>query len=787
MTNCSNFAQPPHGPTVPPTVVAKSTGWLGAFSSNASIPVTESTELDTEHVKAVTRANLKTIFQAVHAISACLDWDTLVEQTAQWLLRYTQSDRGVLVLPDRAGQWQVRAIATPMQTELCATPLVASGALPVQLVQAVQTYCTGFVFEGDQATLPVVDAYFEQSPPAHAFCWPILQAREAQSAEVLGIFYGEYHQALTGVALGDRLVGFNELCTQVAIAFDNAERYQQAQTPPSSEASATRLQTVAANLPGMVYQFRLAPDGTTSFPYVSSGCLALYEVEPAAVMAGQQNLYLMHHPADHGRVEAAMWHSAQTLTPFFQEWRIITPSGLEKWVQGAARPDRQADGSVLWDGVILEVSNRKQLEAERQAIEVALRRSEERYRSLIEITSQVVWIATPDGRTVESPNWCTYTGQSLDKLKEFGWLEALHPDDIEYTGRVWNESRETKNWYKIEYRIRAANGEYRYFDVKGVPILAEDGTIREWIGSCTDIEDRKRAEAALTQRTVELEQTLAELRSAQTQMIQAEKMSALGQLVAGVAHEINNPVNFIYGNLSHANSYINDLLELIRIYQQHYPQPHPAVQTKTEAIDLEFVVSDLPKLLTSMQVGADRIQKIVASLRTFSRMDESEMKVVDIHSGIDSTLMILQHRLKAKANFPGIEIVKAYAPLPLVDCYAGQLNQVFMNLLSNAVDALEEAWAQEIVTTPTITVQTLMVSEQAIAIQFIDNGPSIPDSIKSRLFNPFFTTKAVGKGTGMGLSISYQIVVEKHRGTLTCDSDPTQWGNTFTVTIPIHQ
>ncbi|MBE9224646.1 PAS domain-containing protein [Phormidium sp. LEGE 05292] len=282
------------------------------------------------------------------------------------------------------------------------------------------------------------------------------------------------------------------------------------------------------------------------------------------------------------------------------------------------------------------------------------------------------------------------------------------------------------------------------------------------------------------ERTQQLEIALQELQQTQTQLIQSEKMSSLGQMVAGVAHEINNPVSFIYGNIQPATDYIRDLLKLLELYQVHYPFPAQQIQMEAEAIDLEFLVEDLPKLLNSMKVGATRIKDIVQSLRIFSRLDEADMKVVNIHEGIDSTIMILEHRLKAKPHFSGISVIKKYSKLPLIECYAGQLNQVFMNILANAIDALE---TQPEPRNITITTQ---VKNQLIIISIADNGVGMPQDIKSKIFDPFFTTKSVGKGTGLGLSISHSIIVEKHNGKLKCNSQLGQ-GTEFIIEIPVRQ
>ncbi|MFM7427846.1 MAG: sensor histidine kinase [Elainella sp.] len=319
--------------------------------------------------------------------------------------------------------------------------------------------------------------------------------------------------------------------------------------------------------------------------------------------------------------------------------------------------------------------------------------------------------------------------------------------------------------------------------VTGVLGLFEDITER-----AKEEEALRRSEAQLRQQAQQLRQTIGELKQAQTQLVQAEKMSSLGQLVAGIAHEINNPVGFIHGNLCYAREHIDALLGLIACYQQHYPQPLPEIQTYIEEIELEFLQEDLPRLFKSMQVGADRIRQIVLSLRTFSRLDEAEIKLTDLHEGIDSTLMILQNRLKGgRINLP-IQVVKDYGNLPLVECYGGAINQVFMNLLSNAIDAVEEQVLRHPETAPQapcIQIQTSLLDAERVQIAIRDSGTGMSPATVDQIFNPFFTTKPPGKGTGLGLSISYQIITERHGGTLTCRSEVGQ-GSEFVIEIPIH-
>jgi PAS domain S-box-containing protein len=371
------------------------------------------------------------------------------------------------------------------------------------------------------------------------------------------------------------------------------------------------------------------------------------------------------------------------------------------------------------------------------------------------------WSATyglflPDGRTpyapADLPLARAIRGFSVDALEIFV-RHARHPEGL---------------WTKVN----------------GRPLFDDTGMLRGRVIVCRNVTGDKQAEetlrqseAQLRERTLQLEHTLRELQQTQAQLIQTEKMSSLGQLVAGVAHEINNPVNFIYGNLIHTHEYVKDLLNLVQLYQENYPEPVSIIQEEISAIDLDFLEQDLPKMVSSMKIGAERIREIVLSLRNFSRLDEAEKKAVDIHEGLDNTLLLLQNRLKAKPEYPGILVIKEYNNLPLVECYAGQLNQVFMNILTNAIDALDELnhkrSLEEIKNHPSsIRIRTELLNSDQVMILIADNGPGMTESVRSRLFDPFFTTKPVGQGTGLGMSISYSIVVEKHGGQLQCFSAP---------------
>jgi len=441
--------------------------------------------------------------------------------------------------------------------------------------------------------------------------------------------------------------------------------------------------------------------------------------------------------------------------------------------------------------------------SERKRSEELLAKQERTLRAILDYTPHWIWMTDPMGKMqFVNKTFCENVG-----VPESRFLAASHYKEILGEKESANcIASDAACWaqefpYHTEENLPFVDGQLHYLEITKAKIKDADGKAIGLIGLAVDATERKRqaeeilrSEARykeLAQRAEQKAQKLAEalrqLQQTQAQLIQTEKMSSLGQLVAGVAHEINNPVNFIYGNLSHAEQYIQDLLNLVELYQNHYPNPATEIAEEIEEIDLDFLMDDLPKLLGSMKMGTERIRQIVLSLRNFSRLDEAEMKEVDIHEGIDNTLLILQNRIKAKSDHPAIEIVKEYGKMPLIECYAGQLNQVFMNILNNAIDAIEmKHWETDKPPLPKIVIRTEVTADKSRArILVTDNGPGMNEQVKTHLFDPFFTTKPVGKGTGLGLSISYQIVVEKHGGMLSCESAIGE-GATLAIEIPIH-
>ncbi|NEQ42773.1 MAG: PAS domain S-box protein [Leptolyngbya sp. SIOISBB] len=462
------------------------------------------------------------------------------------------------------------------------------------------------------------------------------------------------------------------------------------------------------------------------------------------------------------------------------ELRTLHQDGTYFWITCSNTPIKNEQGQMIgWQGFARDISDRKTIEE-----------SQSRLTAILDATSDFVGMSNMQGEQL----YMNPAGRHMLEI----------PEDLEIQGRPldtnlpdWAKSMVFEEGIPTAIRAGVWQGETglltykgREFPVSQVIIAHKSaGGEVEYLSTIVrDITAQKQAEAALQQKAAELEQILEELQRTQLQMIQSEKMSSLGQLVAGVAHEINNPVNFIHGNIAPMSEYTHDLIDLVELYQQEYPTPSLTVQEQIEDIDLAFLKEDFPKIVTSMQVGTERIRQIVGSLKNFSRLDEAEFKEADIHAGIDSTLLILENRIKATPERPAIHIEKDYGDLPLVKCYPGQLNQVLMNILANALDALEQRDRDRSLAVikqhpSVIKVQTRWVSSDRILIGIEDNGPGIPEKLQQRIFDPFFTTKPVGKGTGIGMSISHQIITEKHGGQLQCFSTPGQ-GVRFTIEIP---
>lgn len=725
--------------------------------------------------------------------------------------------------------------------------------------------------------------------------------------------------------------------------------------------SEAQLRRLAENVPGVIFQYRQYPDGSDAFTYLSSGIRELFELEPELVEQSTEVIWASIHPDDLGAFIASIRHSAQTLEQWRMEWRIITPSGTLKWVQSMARPERQPNGTLILDGIVWDISDKKQAEE-------ALKDSETNFRQMAESIRECFWMSDAKMARVlyVSPAYAQIYGRSCHSAYERldTWLDAVHPEDrqqiinswerllggetveteyrvirpdgsmvwvLDRTFPVWNSQGEIyrlagitldisdrkqqekalqqqkellqtifdripvmvafhdangqiqlinrelervlgwslaelgsrdllafcypnpKSRQRVVKHLQAATGEWQDFktrtrdgyilDTSWASIRLSDGT---HISIGQDVTKRKRTEEVLRSLTqqqrvkaLQLEQALTELQHTQAQLVQNEKMVSLGQLVAGVAHEINNPTSFIYCNIPPALEYTSNLVRLIGLYQQHYPATAPTIQAEIDAIDLDFIKQDFPKLLHSMHEGASRIQGIVKSLRNFSHIDATQPKTTDLHQGLDSTLMILRTRLKEQPHRVAIQVMKQYGELPLVQCYPGELNQVLMNILGNAIDALEQKIKEDANFTPQIRICTevVRVSEKTTGIQnstctmrccankspnfltqptiqgtsftqgnlrepapqnpkstidcsdkvvirIADNGTGIPSDVQQRVFDPFFTSKPVGQGTGLGLSISHTIVVKKHSGKLYCNSQYGK-GTEFTIELPL--
>ncbi len=580
----------------------------------------------------------------------------------------------------------------------------------------------------------------------------------------------------------------------LSFAHDITERHKSEAALRRSEA---RFRSLVANIPGVVYRWWC--DFSVCFISDAVYSLTGYPAADFRLLSDRvsRTFTSVIYSEDLQQVEATIRRAIENKQSYSLEYRLLAADGTIKWVWDKGSPVFDEDGSVYClDGVIFDISDRYY---DREALQQKTSELEAVFRALPDLYFRL----NADGVILDY-----LSGNSSDiyiPVEDFvgkKMLDVLPINVVTQFEQSITKTLENNTSVTLEYSLDTTE-EAQIYEARFMPFK-----VNQLIIISRNITLRKQAESQLRDKNYELNQALNQLGKTQSQLIQAEKMSGLGQLVAGIAHEINNPVSFIYGNVTYAREYANNLLKLCSLYQEYYPEPVSRIADFAEEIEVEFMKEDFPHLLNSIQIGADRIGKIVLSLRNFSRLEESDIKPVDIHEGIDSALLILQHKLKENGRVRPIEIVKEYGELPLVQCYAGQLNQVFMNVLSNAIDALADVRHRKLKVSsgsqtqgqdvpgvpvpitsnpsPCIRIRTEVVESNRVAIAISDNGPGMEESVKSRIFDPFFTTKPVGKGTGLGLSISYQIVVERHCGSLHCTSAPGG-GTEFAIEIPIRQ
>ncbi|MEH2224867.1 trifunctional serine/threonine-protein kinase/ATP-binding protein/sensor histidine kinase [Nostoc sp.] len=617
-----------------------------AFSVNETVFALGTVSSTSSSSKVSDSLDLAAILKASHTISGEIELEKLLSSLLSIVIENAGADKCVLMLLRDDRLLIKGSISEGTQpVVLQRLPIEDSQDIPLKLIYKVKH---------DRQTTVLLDAiadpnlandpYIMRQQPKSILCSPILH-----QGKLLGILYLENNLA-TGAFTSDRVELLNLLCAQAAISLENARLYERSQNYAqqleeslnSLSASNSRFHSLVNNVPGVVFQYPMSADGVISLSYISADCYSLLEITPEQAMSNWQFFTNMVHPDDMASFLQSQTHTIQTESSWHWEGRIITPSRIIKWIHGESQIQRFADGSMVWDGLFLDIS------------------------------------------------------------------------------------------------------------------------------------DRKRAEQ--------------ELQNAQLQMVQSEKMSALGNLVAGVAHEMNNPLGFIAASLKQAKPTIADIVEHLKLYQESLPNKNDEIIDHAEEIDLDYSLSDLPKMIDSMSMACDRLKNISTSLRTFSRADRDYKVPFNIHEGIDSTILILKHRLKANEQRPAIEIVTNYSDLPQLECFPGQLNQVFMNLIANAIDALDEfnqgRSFEEIKANPNYITITTSVENNLVKIVIADNGQGMNEQVKSKIFDHLFTTKAVGKGTGLGLAIARQIVEETHGGKLDCHSVLGE-GTKFTIEIPV--
>ena len=725
--------------------------------------------------------DLATVIKATSAISSEIVLDKLLLKLLHIIIENASAQIGCIIL-ERDNELFIEVADTNQDVsviQLQSTPVNTSSDIPVTVVNYVATTKKSLVLiDASQEDIFIEDPYILKKQPKSILCTPIFY-----QTKFLGVVYLENNH-YTGAFTQERLQILKVLTSQAAIAIENARLFSAEQQ--KSQQLAESLNKLAQQEEQYRNVFENTIDG-----------LAIYDLELGKYLAVNKALCEIYG------YEASEWSNVQTLDFIHPDSQYVLADFLDYLNAGkefycealVIRKDgtlidvEVKANAITYNGrrcalsVSRDITERKQVEAE-------LRQKEEQYRGIFETVTDGIGIFDIEtGKLLASnPAYYTMHGYTYDEFIQLNPLEYIHPNSHHLFGECINAVKSGQPYSCLGTDIRK-DGTLLDIEAKGIPYLLNNKPCI--LSVVQDITERKRTLEALSQRSQELSQTLLKLQRTQSQLVQTEKISQLGQLVAGVAHEVNNPVSFINGNLAHAKQYIEDLVNLVNLYQEKYPNPDSEIETEIENIDLDFLLQDLPKLIISMKLGTDRIRDIMQSLRNFSRSDTGEKTQIDIHQSIDTTLIVLSHRLKAKPERPVIQIIKEYAKLPLVPCFSGQINQVFMNLLANAIDALEDSNTGktylEIEKNPNqIKISTELINDSTpyIQIKIADNGLGMTEEVRQKLFDAFFTTKVEGKGTGLGLSISNQIITETHNGKLECFSSPGK-GAEFVIKLPL--
>ncbi|MGL5063650.1 MAG: AAA family ATPase [Microcoleus sp.] len=755
---------------------------LTVLETLASISSSSSSSIHSKRTQTSSSTSINNIldFTALLKVSQALystiQLDELLHQLTQTILQNSGGDRCALILPDLDGKWYVKAIATLETTELCSQPLEGNLNLPVKLIQYVKNTQEVVIINDLKTDLPVIGEYLSRQQPKSILCLPILDR-----GHLIGILYLK-NRSTSDVFTSDRIVVLKFLCTQAAISLENARLYQKEQEKTRQlERSEARFRQL---IEGSADAILLFDPQSTTFTECNQAALDLMGFTCKEQLVGLTPFDISPEIQWDGKTSVEK--AAELLALCFERGSLRF-----EWLY------RRGDGKMIWVEVLLTLMSFEEKPifqcvwrdiSDRKRAEVALQEKEAEYRGIFEavIDGLVITNLATGMPITANPAYSQMFGYSDEEILRIHPIEIIHPNSHSKFTDFLTTVRSGQEFLCEAVCLRK-DGTILDVEVRANPFWYNGKNCG--ISVVRDVTKRKQMELLIQDKNYKLEQAIIELQQAQVQIIQSEKMSALGNLVAGVAHEINNPIGCIIGNVGAAQDYINDLLGIIDLYSEKFPDPGVEIEEELEAIDLDYVREDLPKLIKAMKDGGDRIKSISNSLRTFSRADSDSQQKFNLHEGIDSTLLILRHRLKANETRPAIEVVTDCGNLPDIACFPGQLNQVFMNILANAIDALDESnigrsFAEIQVNPNQITIRTT-VENEVVKIAIADNGKGMSEDVKSRIFDHLFTTKVVGKGTGLGLAIARQIVVEKHGGAIDVNSELGS-GTEFVLTLPIN-